>query len=70
MYRRGWVLPRWRWRLYPPDQVANAFDSTVNLTPAVAPGEATRADWAPLMRHQPVAMLGERVVSDGPFWDE
>ncbi len=70
MYRRGRVLPRWRWRLVPPDQVVNAFDSMVNLTPAVAPGEATRADWAALLPHQRVAMVGERVVSDGPFWDE
>ncbi len=59
------MFPGWRGRdpWCPVDQVANAPDSSVNLTPvSQAPAEATRAGWRPLERGQAIPMIGERVL--------
>ena len=52
---------RWRGRdLTPKDQVANALDSFVDLSPASeAPAEAVKAAWAPLLSGQEVPLIGE-----------
>lgn len=52
---------RWRGRdLTPKDQVANALDSFVDLTPASeAPAEAVKAAWAPLLSGQEIPLIGE-----------
>lgn len=58
---------RWRGRdpYCPPDQVANAKDSTVDLTPASqAPAEATRANWNALLPGQEVPLIWEMVYDD------
>ena len=67
------MLPSWRGRdLDCVDQVANAKDSFVDLTPvSEAPADATRAGWAALISGQAVPMIGERGVSDDePCLDE
>ena len=55
------MWPRWRGRdLEPKDQVANALDSTVDLTPASeAPALAVKAAWAPLLSGQEIPLIGE-----------
>lgn len=60
---------RWRGRdLTPKDQVANAKDSFVDLTPvSEAPAEAVAAAWAPLLSGQEVPLIGE---DDGYGIDE
>ena len=60
---------RWRGRdLTPKDQVANAKDSFVDLTPVSdAPAEAVEAAWAPLLSGQEVPLIGE---DDGYGIDE
>lgn len=52
---------RWRGRdLEPKDQVANALDSTVDLTPAsAAPAAAVEVAWAPLRAGQTIPLIGE-----------
>ena len=52
---------RWRGRqLTTEEQVANACDDFVDLTPASeAPAEATRANWSPLLRGQDIPLIGE-----------
>lgn len=53
---------RWRGRdLEPKEQVANAIDSTVDLTPVSdAPANAVKAAWAPLLSGQEIPLIGER----------
>jgi hypothetical protein len=52
-----------RWRgcdLTPKDQVANALDSMVDLTPASdAPAETVKTAWAPLLSGQRIPLIGE-----------
>jgi hypothetical protein len=67
-------MTRLRWRgkdLTCLDQVANALDSTVDLTPvSEAPAEAVYAAWAPLVSGQSVPLIWERVVDDEPCFPE
>lgn len=61
------MLPRWRGRDLncPPDQVANAKDSTVDLTPvSEAPAVQTRANWDALLPGKEVPLIWERVYDD------
>ena len=56
-------MPRWRGRvLYPkPEQVANACDDFVDLTPASeTPAEQVRTNWSALLTGQSVPLIGER----------
>lgn len=56
---------RWRGREFPKQQVANACDFFVNLTPASpAPAQAVNAAWAPLMSGQDVPLFNERTYGD------
>ncbi len=52
---------RWRGRdLRPKEQVANARDSFVDLTPASeAPAEQTRSNWSALLPGQTVPLIWE-----------
>jgi hypothetical protein len=51
----------------PPDQVGNAKDSLVNLTPtSQARAEATRAGWAPWLSGQAVPLIWERQEEEDP----
>lgn len=51
---------RWRGRLERKEQVANACDSYIDLTPASeAPAEAVKAAWLPLQTGQPIPLIGE-----------
>jgi hypothetical protein len=61
---------RWRGRdLEPKDQVANALDSFVDLTPASeAPAAAVKAAWAPLLSGQEIPLIGE--LRDGYITEE
>jgi hypothetical protein len=54
---------RWRGRdLAYKEQVANACDDFVDLTPASqAPAEAVKENWSALIPGQAVPMIGERV---------
>ena len=63
---------RWRGRdLAPKDQVANALDSTVDLTPVSdAPAEAVQAAWAPLLSGQEIPLIGEIRYGDEADEDE
>lgn len=65
------MLPRWRGRdSTPKDQVANALDSTVDLSPASkAPAAAVKAAWAPLLSGQTIPLIGER-THDYPTEEE
>jgi hypothetical protein len=66
------MLSRWRGRdpACPPDQVANAKDSMVDLSPvSEAPAAATRAGWAALLPGQDVPLIGERVYDAEPCDD-
>lgn len=65
------MLPRWREKdLTCLDQVANAKDSTVNLTPASATrADAVKAAWAPWLSGQTVPLIWER-VSDAESCDD
>lgn len=60
------MLPRWRGRdLAHKEQVANACDDYVDLTPpSEAPAEATKAGWAALLTGQDIPLIGE---DDGGF---
>jgi hypothetical protein len=60
------VTIRWRGRgLDCEEQVANALDSFVDLTPASdAPAAAVKAAWLPLQEGQSVPLIGERVYPD------
>lgn len=64
------MFPGWRgrdWSATPCEQVANAPDTSLNLTPvSQARADATRAGWAPLQYGQTVPRLGERVPPDPP----
>jgi hypothetical protein len=62
---------RWRGRdLDPKDQVANALDSTVDLTPVSdAAADAVKAAWAPLLSGQTIPLIGER-LDDYPSEEE
>ena len=52
---------RWRGRGEPQEQVANACDSFVDLTPASeAPATQTRTNWSALLPGQPIPLIGER----------
>lgn len=54
---------RWRGRVtYPkPEQVANACDDFVDLSPVSdAPADAVKAAWLPLQAGQTVPLIGER----------
>lgn len=53
----------WRGRgVEPRDQVANALDSTVDLTPASeTPAATTAANWSALLPGQTVPLIWERV---------
>lgn len=57
---------RWRGRgLDCKEQVANACDSFVDLTPASqAPAAAVKAAWLPVQSGQAIPLLGERVYPD------
>ena len=61
------TLPRWRgrdWRYK--EQVANACDSFVDLTPvSEAPAAAVLAAWLPLQTGQTIPLINERTVPDG-----
>jgi hypothetical protein len=65
---------RYRWQgrdLCPVDQVGNAKDSTVNLSPASdAPAQAVKAAWAPLLSGQAIPLIGEEVGYVEPCDDE
>ncbi len=66
------MLPRWRGRdsTCPPDQVANAKDSMVDLSPvSEAPALAVKAAWGPLLSGQSVPLLWERVTDAEPCND-
>jgi hypothetical protein len=54
-------MRRWRGRdLDPKDQVANALDSTVDLTPvSEAPANAVKAAWQALLSGQEIPLIGE-----------
>lgn len=60
------MIPRWRGRgLDEEEQVANARDSFVDLTPVSdAPAAAVKAAWLPLRAGQLVPLIGERVEPD------
>jgi hypothetical protein len=70
------VFPRWRGRSSTEqEQVANAWTSFVDLTPASeAPAEAVRAAWLPLQAGQEIPLVGELrydpVKADDPdeYW--
>lgn len=50
----------------PPEQVFNADQPTVALSPASeAPAEAIRAGWAALLPGQDVPLIGEAVLDGG-----
>lgn len=54
---------RWRGRdpYKKPDQVANACDDFVDLTPvSEAPAEQTRSNWSALLSGQSIPLIGER----------
>lgn len=57
---------RWQGRgLDREEQVANAKDSFVDLTPASeASAEQVRSNWLPLKRGQAIPLIGERVHGD------
>jgi hypothetical protein len=60
------MIPRWRGRdgLYH-EQVANACDSFVDLSPvSEAPAAAVKAAWLPLQQGQDVPLIWERTISD------
>lgn len=70
---------RWRGRdLRPKEQVANAWDSQVDLTPASqTPAAEVKEAWAPLLSGQEIPLIGERAdgwqpEKDDPdeFWNE
>jgi hypothetical protein len=51
---------RWRGRGEPQEQVANACDSFVNLTPASeAPATQTHSNWSALLPGQAVPLIWE-----------
>jgi hypothetical protein len=51
---------RWRGRGEPQEQVANAPDASVNLTPASeAPATQTRTNWSALQPGQTVPLIWE-----------
>lgn len=57
-------------RLCPPDQVANAPDALVDLTPPdPAPAQTVKAAWAPWLPGQAVPLLWEEVYDDEPCYD-
>jgi hypothetical protein len=60
------TLPRWRGRSTEyREQVANACDSFVDLTPASeAPAVAVAAAWAALLPGQDVPLIYERTTDD------
>ena len=61
------TLPRWRGRdtAYK-EQVANACDSFVDLTPAsLAPAATVLSKWLPLQAGQPIPLIWERTTPDG-----
>ena len=61
------MTPRWRGRqVWPkPEQVANACDDFVDLTPvSEAAAEQTRTNWAALRAGQNIPLIGERTYVD------
>lgn len=59
------MLYDWRKRRGCVDQVANAPDASVDLTPASeAPAVAVRDGWGPLRPGQAIPLLWERVPPD------
>jgi hypothetical protein len=65
------VTFRWRGRdLEPKEQVANACDSFVDLSPvSEAPAAAVKAAWLPLQEGQAVPLIGEQVYADAESGD-
>lgn len=63
---------RWRGRdLECKEQVANALDSFVDLTPvSEAPAATVKAAWLPLQAGQAIPLIGERVVPDAEPGDD
>lgn len=57
---------RWRGRpLEPREQVANARDSFVDLTPAsTVPSDTTKTGWAALLPGQDIPLIWERRYGD------
>lgn len=66
------MLPRWRGRdLTYKEQVANACDSFVDLTPASeTPAATVAANWLPLRQGQTIPLIWERTTPDGRPEDE
>ncbi len=53
-------MSRWRGRFGCEEQVANACDSFVDLTPvSEVPAEQVRQDWAAVLPSQPIPLIGE-----------
>lgn len=65
-------MERWRGRdLKPKEQVANACDDFVDLTPVSnTAAETTKENWSALISGQAVPMIGERVDGYEGCWDE
>ena len=63
---------RWRGRDYrPKEQVANAWDSMVDLTPpSEGPADAVKAAWAPLLSGQTIPLIGENDGGQQPEKDD
>lgn len=63
---------RWRGRdLRPKEQVANAWDSFVDLAPASeAPAAEVKAAWLPLQAGQEIPLIGEQVYGYQPEADD
>lgn len=61
------MLPRWRGRgLDPLDQVGNAREDFLDLTPASrAPADAVKTGWAPWLPGQSAPLVWERAEPDG-----
>lgn len=58
---------RWRGRGEPQEQVANARDSFVNLTPvSEIPAAVTRSNWSATLPGQPVPLIWERTDGEEP----
>lgn len=60
------MIIRWRGRGEPQDQVANALDSTVNLTPvSETRATQTRSNWSALQPGQTVPLIWEDIRHGG-----
>lgn len=63
---------RWRGRdLRPKEQVANAWDSFVDLTPvSETPADEVKAAWLPLQAGQTIPLIGEQTYGFQPEVDD